>query len=93
MPYTVAQNEKGRWQVISPKGKTWKTTYASRAAADKGISYIEGRYGTPAPSARSPSKEPEMASTELPDDYLPPEGERGSRTLMRMRYAQDEEAF
>ncbi len=93
MPYSVAKNEKGRWQVISPKGKTWKTTYASSAAADKAIQYIEGRFGSGTSATASPRPSPQMSSTELPEDYVPPEGERGSKTLMRMRYAQDEEAF
>ena len=46
MPYTI-QEAGGRYFVSSPKGKTWKTTYASQAAAQKAISYIEGRYSAP----------------------------------------------
>ncbi len=60
MAYSVAVNEKGRYQVISPKGKTWKTTYASQAAADKAIAYIEGRFSSPG----APRSEAEIS---LPD--------------------------
>ncbi len=94
MPYSTRKNSKGRIVVTSPKGKDWKTSYSSQAAADKAIAYIEGRFGSDAPSSpASPRSSPQMASTELPEDYVPPEGERGSRTVMRLRYLQDEEGF
>lgn len=86
MPYTV-QSVGDRFVVTSPKGKKWKTTYASLEAADKAIAYIEGRYGG-SPSAGTP-----MAATSPEEGYTPPEGERGSKTLMRLRTLQDEEAF
>ncbi len=92
MVYSVAKNAKGRFVVTSPAGKEWKTTYASSAAADKAIAYIEGRFGQPAlaPSAPSPSPqaeeivEPEYLSTQ---DLLDMEakGERGAKTLRALR--------
>ena len=45
MPYGIALNSSGRYEVTSPKGKTWKTTYASQEAAEKGVSYVQGRFG------------------------------------------------
>ncbi len=84
MPYSVAKNEKGRWQVVTPKGKTWKTTYATSAAADKAIAYIESRFGTsPKEAVKADSPGPEAAST----------GERGEKTLARIRMIQDEQGF
>ena len=53
--YSVRENEKGRFVVTSPKGKDWKTTYPSRASADKAIAYIEGRFGA-SPSPAPPSE-------------------------------------
>ena len=44
MPYTIRESG-GRFVVTSPKGKTWKTTYPSRAAAKKGVAYVENRFG------------------------------------------------
>ena len=49
--YSVRENEKGRFVVTSPKGKDWKTTYGTKAAADKAIAYIEGRFGASSPRA------------------------------------------
>jgi len=92
VPYSVARNEKGRWQVISPKGKTWKTTYQSQGAADKAIAYIQGRFSgnSSAPASASPGPspdalvEPEHLSTQ---DLLDMEakGERGAKTLLHLR--------
>ncbi len=45
MPYGIDKNDRGRWIVTSPKGKKWKTTYVSREAAEKGVAYVEGRFG------------------------------------------------
>lgn len=45
MSYSIVKNSKGRYVVTSEKGKVWKTTYASKAAAQKGIAYVEGRFG------------------------------------------------
>ncbi len=53
MPYAVAKKD-GRYVVTSPAGKTWKTTYPSRAGAEKGVSYVESRFGGASPAA-SPS--------------------------------------
>jgi len=92
MAYTVAKNAKGRFVVTNPAGKAWKTTYPSSAAADKAVSYIQGRFGDPpASSAPSPSQtgnqglvEPEHLSTQ---DLLDMEakGERGARTVLHLR--------
>ena len=54
MPYSIKKNAKGRFIVTSPAGRTWKATYATQAAAQKGIDYIVKRSGgssAPASSA------------------------------------------
>ena len=98
MAYSIEENASGRFVVISPKGRKWKTTYATRAAAEKGVSYVEGRFGGSGSSAR----EEESAMTErmLPrqvegqmDDPPILTGERGEKTLLRMRSQQDEGGF
>ncbi len=84
MPYTIVKSN-GKFAVVSPKGKTWKTKYATEAAAQKGIDYIAGRFDS------SP-----QSSGEQGEDLGPLEldmGERGARTLQRMREQQDEEGF
>ncbi len=82
MPYSVAR-QGDRFRVTSPSGKTWKTTYPSSDAADKAIAYIEARFGgTSSPEAPKDSAT-EDAST----------GERGEKTLARMRIQQDEGGF
>jgi len=90
MPYSVASRN-GRWFVTSPKGKVWKTSYKDQPAADKAISYIEGRFGASAPVSSAPSSpqpdalvEPEHLSTQ---DLLDMEakGERGAKTLLHLR--------
>ncbi len=61
MPYAISESD-GRYVVTSPKGKKWKTTYASRAAAEKGVAYVESRFG------RAPSRIlPETPSEKSPD--------------------------
>ncbi len=57
MPYSIAQNAKGRFVVTSPAGKTWKATYASEDAAQKGIDYIVKRSGGMKSSAGSETSE------------------------------------
>ncbi len=57
VPYAIAQNERGRFVVTSPKGKTWKTTYAKREAAEKGIAYVESRFAGGSVSANIPPRE------------------------------------
>ncbi len=87
MPYSVAKNEKGRWQVVTPKGKTWKTTYATSAAADKAIAYIEARFGgTSSPEAPKASATEDASTGEMT-------GGRGEKTLVRLRMLQDESGF
>ncbi len=59
MAYSIPQ--KGdRFQVVSPKGKTWKTTYPSEEAAEKAIAYIQGRF--------TPSDAPPAVQAESPAD-------------------------
>lgn len=91
MPYGIESIE-GRFHVTSPKGKLWKTTYKSKAAAQKAVAYIEGRFGggSTTPPASSDGV---MIPTSGEEQYQPPEGERGAKTLMRLRYMQDEEGF
>lgn len=94
MPYSVRKNSKGRIVVTNPKGKDWKTTYSSPDAAEKAIAYIEGRFGaqTDRATPSSPIEAP-MTATASEEGYTPPEGERGTKTLIRLRTLQDEEAF
>ena len=67
MAYTIIPHPKkeGRFRVISGKGKVWKTDYASRAAAEKGVAYVESRFGgggSPSSDTR-PSTESENPDT------------------------------
>ncbi len=92
MPYGIMKNEAGRYIVTSPKGKPWKTTYPTRAAAEKGVAYVEGRFGGGGSSPTPPPVDTGMVDlTEGRHD--PVEGERGTKTLLRLRTLQDEEAF
>jgi len=87
VPYTVSAKG-GRFLVTSPAGKTWKTSYASEAAADKAITYIENRFGGSAgiqtETATPGIVEAEHLSTQ---DLLDMEakGERGTKTLLHLR--------
>ncbi len=62
MPYTIDKIE-GRWRVASPKGKLWKTTYPTRAAAEKGVAYVESRFA----GGSEPSLVTSTASSDSPD--------------------------
>lgn len=55
MAYSIDQNPAGRFIVTSPKGKAWKTTYATRQAAEKAVAYIEGRFGEGGSSPATPT--------------------------------------
>jgi len=89
VPYTVLQ--KGdRFTVTSPAGKTWKTTYPSEASANKAISYIESRFGT---SPKGVVVKGESSPAAAPNGEDEMTGERGEKTLARMRMLQDEEGF
>lgn len=63
MPYVVTRNDAGRYQVTSSKGKTWKTTYPTAEAAQKGIAYVEARFTSPGAEVGTPS----AATGESPD--------------------------
>ncbi len=83
MPYSIVKTN-GKFAVVSPKGKTWKTKYATEAAAQKGIDYISGRFNSsPTSSGDSSADAPPELDMEA----------RGSHTLQRMGDAQDEEGF
>lgn len=56
MPYSIAEVG-SRFTVTSPKGKVWKTTYPSRAAAEKGVAYVESRFSSLPPSPVSPDEQ------------------------------------
>ena len=60
MAYRI-QEKDGRFVVTSPKGKVWKTTYGSRAAAEKGVAYVESRF------AGGSSETPAEGTDESPD--------------------------
>ena len=66
MPYQIVPHPKkeGRFRVISEKGKVWKTDYATRAAAEKGVSYVESRFGDSpiSSSAETPSESPDTSA-------------------------------
>ena len=49
--------------MTSPKGKRWKTTYATRAAAEKGVAYVESRFG----GGGSPSSDTRPSTASDPD--------------------------
>ena len=72
MAYTIAKHGDKYW-VTSPKGKVWKTKYSSRAAAEKGVAYVESRFaggsGTPSSSAspESPDTAAERKELGIPD--------------------------
>ena len=67
MPYSISKNAKGRFQVTSPAGKTWKATYKTQAAAQKGIDYIVKRSGgtksAPAGAVSEATMEDELSIT------------------------------
>lgn len=73
MPYSIEKSG-GRYVVTSPKGRKWKTTYSSRTAAEKGISYVQSRFteGPPADIVGATSESAE---------------ERGEHTLASMKAA------
>ena len=91
MVYSIEERG-GRFVVISPKGKKWKTTYASRAAAEKGVAYVEGRFGGSGSSAKVATSA-ETGMVDVTERHDPIEGERGTKTLIRLRTLQDEEVF
>lgn len=65
MAYSI-QEKAGRFVVTSPKGKTWKTTYPSRSAAEDGVAYVESRFAgdSSSPKDSSPSEESPDTSAE-----------------------------
>ena len=67
MPYSIDRNPAGRFTVTSPKGKIWKKTFASLEAAQKGVEYIEGRYGGRGSSATIPAPSSSPAPENSPD--------------------------
>ena len=73
MVYSIEERG-GRFIVISPKGKKWKTTYASRGAAEKGVAYVEGRFGGSGSSAReaAPAQADESPEDERKRLGIPP---------------------
>lgn len=78
MPYSVVPNEKGRFTVVSPKGKTWKTTYPTEAAALKAIDYIQGRFGGSPTASAKPTAPTHSAGQE-----------RGEKTLAHLKRIQE----
>ena len=71
MPYKIVPHPKkeGRFRVISEKGRVWKTDYATKEAAEKGVAYIENRSagdsGTPSSSASQESPDTSAERKEL----------------------------
>ena len=63
MPYSIRESG-GRYVVTSPKGKRWKTTYASMAAAEKGVAYVESRFsgGTGVVTSSPPTESPDTSA-------------------------------
>ena len=51
--YTITELANGRFSVKSSKGRTWKTTYPNRTSAEKGIAYVEKRFGGSSASVTS----------------------------------------
>ena len=73
MPYAISESG-GRFTVTSSKGKKWKTTYPTMAAAKKAVAYVESRFaggsgpsavGSP-PSAESPDTSAERKKLGIP---------------------------
>lgn len=82
MPYTISERG-GRYFVTSPKGKTWKTTYPSQAAAEKGVAYVESRFSggsskVPVPQVEeSPDTAAERKALGIPPRPAPEEEDTG----------------
>ena len=76
MAYGIAKNTHGRYVVTSPKGKAWKTTYPTREAAEKGVAYVEGRFGgsgsSPREAAPAKGEYGEDTAQERKDLGVPP---------------------
>ncbi len=87
MPYSVAKVGT-RYVVISPKGKQWKTTYATRAAAEKGVAYVESRFTPPSPSSASRAG---TSATEELFDSEDTASERKALGIPTKRVAEDED--
>ncbi len=62
MAYSISKDG-GRFSVTSPKGKLWKTTYASVEAAEKAVAYIEGRFAGDSSLPGQPSISEESSDT------------------------------
>ena len=67
--YGIDKNPHGRWVVTSPKGTLWKTTYPSRAAAEKAVAYIEGRFGGPGSSPPTEKSQTTSPSSSPGDQF------------------------
>lgn len=88
MVYSIEERG-GRFVVISPKGKKWKTTYASRAAAEKGVAYVEGRFGG---SGSSPRAAPLTSGPDLIDTETDTAEERRALGIPPKLTEEEEEA-
>ena len=51
--------------MTSPKGKRWKTTYPSMAAAEKGVAYVESRFAGGSSGTVSPPSTRESPDTSV----------------------------
>ena len=89
MPYSIEQNSSGRYIVISPKGKKWKTTYPTRAAAEKAVAYVEGRFGG---SGSSPRAAPLTSGPDLIDTETDTAEERRALGIPPKLTEEEEEA-